>query len=196
MRLAAAAFTIVGVVTAPHMPAQSTWPTYAVAEAPSAFRPAIQRGDLLIISLQSALLSELRRELDANGPVGALAACHIDATGAAYRMAREEGIAAGRTSARLRNPTNKPRPWAAAIVARYADARAQDAEGFVVDLGDRLGLLRPIAEQSICAPCHGPESKLDRRVVATLPDRYPADRATGYANGAMRGWFWVEVPKQ
>jgi hypothetical protein len=111
-------------------------------------------------------------------------------------MAREEGIAAGRTSARLRNPTNKPRPWAAAIVARYADARAQDAEGFVVDLGDRLGLLRPIAEQSICAPCHGPESKLDRRVVATLPDRYPADRATGYANGAMRGWFWVEVPKQ
>ena len=174
MRLAAAAFTIVGVVTAPHMPAQSPWPTYAVAEAPSAFRPAIQRGDLLIISLPSALLSELRRELDANGPVGA----------------------AGRTSARLRNPTNKPRPWAAAIVARYADARAQDAEGFVVDLGDRLGLLRPIAEQSICAPCHGPESKLDRRVVATLPDRYPADRATGYANGAMRGWFWVEVPKQ
>jgi hypothetical protein len=28
-----------------------------------------------------------------------------------------------------------------------------------------------------------------------LLQRYPEDRAIGYAEGDLRGWFWVEVPK-
>jgi hypothetical protein len=27
-----------------------------------------------------------------------------------------------------------------------------------------------------------------------LAARYPDDRATGFAPGDLRGWFWVEVP--
>ena len=170
-------------------------PTYTVAGAPAALRPAIQHGDLVIVALQTALLSELRRDLDSGGAAGAMQACHLDATAVAYRVAREEGIAAGRTSARLRNPTNAPRPWAAEIVARYDNQPTKGLDGFVVDLGDRIGLLRPIREQGMCAPCHGPATGLPPAVRAALADRYPADRAVGFADGDVRGWFWVEVKK-
>jgi hypothetical protein len=68
--------------------------------------------------------------------------------------------------------------------------------GFAVDLGDRVGVLRPIREQRICAPCHGPEEKFSARLRAELADRYPVDRATGFRDGDIRGWFWVEIPKR
>ncbi len=174
----------------------SGWPTYPVAEAPRDLQPAIRRGDLLIVSLQGALLTRLRTDLDAGGPELAIQSCHLAATAATNRAARDEGVAAGRTAARLRNPTNAARPWAAPIVARYADQPSTAVAGFAVDLGDRVGVLRPIREQPICASCHGPEDKLSIGLRAHLAELYPRDRATGFRDGDIRGWFWVEIPKQ
>ena len=174
---------------------RSGWPTYPVGAAPAELRPAIQRGDLVIVQLQSEVLRELGEELAEGGPEHALKSCHVDAAGAALRIARREGVEVGRTSARLRNPRNAPRPWAADIVARHAGKAARAPQGFVVDLGDRVGLLRPIAEQSICATCHGSINKTPPAVRAAIAARYPGDRATGFDEGDLRGWFWVELPK-
>jgi hypothetical protein len=172
-----------------------SWPTYKISEAPAELRQAIQRADLVIVSLQDTLVTELSRDMDQGGPALAVRSCHIDTTSAAYRLARHEGIDAGRTSDRLRVPTNAPKPWAAPIVARYAGARAADVEGFAVDLGSRVGVLRPMAERQICAACHGDREKLDPRVRAELDERYPRDRALFFKPGEVRGWFWVELPK-
>lgn len=171
-------------------------PTYPLAAAPAELRFAIQRGDMVIVSLQNAVLSELTRELNQGGPGGAMKSCHLDATAIAQRVGREEGLAAGRTSDRLRNPLNAPRPWAAPIVRQYAGRRAAGVDGFVVDLGDRIGVMRPIAHRPMCGSCHGPADRLSPAVTAALQDRYPSDKATGFKDGDIRGWFWVEVPKQ
>ena len=77
----------------------------------------------------------------------------LDATFLAQRLARYDGVAAGRTSDRLRNPTNAPPPWAAALVRAHAGERARDVDGFVVELGDKIGLLRPISHQPMCRGC-------------------------------------------
>ena len=169
--------------------------TYAIADAPADLRPAIQRGDMAIIALQSAVLSELTRELGRGGAVAAISFCHLDTTGLARRIGRQEGIVAGRTSDRLRNPSNAPAPWAAPIVERYAGRRAGGLDGFAVDLGETVGVMRPIAHRRMCATCHGPADALSPAVAAELRRRYPADRATGFREGDLRGWFWVEVPK-
>jgi hypothetical protein len=116
--------------------------------------------------------------------------------GAIQRLARAEGIAAGRTSDRLRNPANAPRAWAAPLVTANAGRLARDIDGFAVDLGNAVGVLRPIAERPMCASCHGPAAKMAPAVSAALEARYPADRAVGFAEGEIRGWFWVEVPKR
>lgn len=172
------------------------WPVYTVAQAPEALRPAIQHGDLVIIALQSALLRELTAAIAEGGPEHALQACHLEGAALALRVAKREGVEVGRTSARLRNPRNAPRPWAAGVVARSAGVPARDAGAFAVDLGDRVGLLRPIVQQPLCAACHGRVETMAPAVKAELQRRYPEDRAVGFDAGDLRGWFWVEVPKQ
>ena len=172
------------------------WLTYPIASAPAELRPAVQRADLVIAGLQEAVLSELVRELARGGPSGAIKSCHLDANAAAARTARNADVAVGRTSDRLRNPGNAPRPWAAPIVERYAGRRAAGIDGFAVDLGDRVGVMRPITQRRLCTNCHGPTDELDPRVRSELQARYPDDRAVGFKEGEVRGWFWVEVPKK
>ena len=183
------------VVGAAGAPNQQPLPTYPAAEAPAALRPMVQHADLIIVTLQNALLSELHRRLDSVGPAEALEACHLAAIPVEQRSAKYEGVAVGRTSARLRNPANAPPAWASPIVERYAGQPKASVDGFVVDLGDRVGVLRPIREQPICGSCHGPEQALSPGVSARLAKRYPEDRAVGFHDGEIRGWFWVEVPR-
>ena len=76
-----------------------------------------------------------------------------------------------------------------------ANAKAADVDGFAVDLGDRVGVMRPVAHRAVCSPCHGVEEKLNPEVRKELKDRYVVDHATGFKDGDLRGWIWVEVPK-
>lgn len=177
--------------------AQSPLPasTWSVADAPAEMRYPLSRADLIVASMQDALLRELTDALRTGGPAFAIKSCHIDVIAITQRIGRQEGVAAGRTSDRLRSPTNAPRPWAAALVAENAGRRVRDVPGFVVDLGDKVGVLRPIAQRPMCAACHGAADRLEPVVRAELRDRYPRDRAVGFAEGEIRGWFWVEMPK-
>jgi signal transduction histidine kinase len=177
----------------PGQPARS-WP---IADAPEALRPLVEQADLIVVELQGALLGELSRALAQGGPESAVQSCHIDVIGAARRVAgRRTGIDAGRTSHRLRNPVNEARGWAASFVEADAGRPARDVDGYVVDLGNRIGVLRPIAQQPLCGSCHGPADRLAPAVRDVLALRYPGDRATGFEPGDIRGWYWVELAVQ
>jgi uncharacterized protein DUF3365 len=183
-------------IVATHGQSVRQWPTYSIKQAPEELRPAIQRADLVVIEMQNATSIELARTLSSGGPGEAIRVCHLSATSLVHRLSRDEGIAAGRTAARLRIPTNAPKPWAAPIVKQYADAKAAGVDGFAVDLGDKVGVMRPVLHRATCSPCHGLDEQLDPQVREELKDRYVADRATGFRVGDLRGWIWVEVPKQ
>ena len=170
--------------------------TWRIAEAPPELRGDIARGDLLIVSLHGALQKELSSALAQGGPGFAVNSCHIDVIGVTQRIGRQHGVAAGRTSDRLRNPANAPRPWAAPLVAAYGGQQVREVEGFAVDLGDAVGLLRPIAHRPVCSSCHGTAKSLDPAAYAVVRQRYPSDRAVGFQEGEIRGWFWVEIPKR
>jgi hypothetical protein len=146
--------------------------------------------------MRDALTRELQQMLDSRGPTVAAESAHVDVLAVVHRVGREEGIAAGLTGDRLRNPTNAPRSWAAPLVGEHAGRRARDVEGFVVDLGNRVGVLRPIAHRAVCASCHGPSDVIPAGVKTVIRERYPVDRATGFGEGEIRGWFWAEVPKK
>ena len=184
-------------VLVPSARAQSPLPpgTWRIPDAPAEMRSPISRADLIVVSMQDALLRELTEELREGGPAFALQSCHVDVVGIIRRIGRQEGVAAGRTSDRLRSRANAPLPWAAALVTANAGRRATDVPGFVVDLGNKVGVLRPIAERPMCAACHGAANKLEPPVRAALRDRYPQDQAVGFTDGEIRGWFWVEMPK-
>jgi hypothetical protein len=170
--------------------------TWRIADAPAELRPAISRADVIIAAMHDALMWELNSGLEQGGPALAIKSCHIDAARVAQRVGREQGLAAGRTSDRLRNPTNAPKAWAAPLVKANAGRRVRDVEGFAVDLGDTVGVMRPVAQRPICGSCHGRPDKFSTAIRAEIVDRYPADRATGFEDGDIRGWYWVEVPKR
>jgi hypothetical protein len=178
--------------------AQSSLPpqTWRTGEAPAELHDPIAQGDLIVVSLQAALLRELTDALRQGGPVFALQSCHIDVAGAAARIARQPGVRAGRTSDRLRNTANVPPAWAASLGTSHSATTARDVDGFAVDLGDTVGLLRPIVQRPMCRACHGPPDRIDPAVRAALQARYPKDRAIGFRDGEIRGWFWVEISKQ
>lgn len=186
---------VAAVLMSPVVAAQSEFKSWPVSQAPAELRIPISRADLVVAAMQDAVIRELSDALARGGPAQAIDFCHLDATAAAQRVGRQEGIAAGRTSDRLRDPTNAPRPWAAPLVRANAGRTARSVEGFAVDLGDKVGVLRPIVERPTCAGCHGPAEKLHPAVKLALTDRYPADRAVGFHDGEIRGWFWVEMPK-
>jgi len=66
----------------------------------------------------------------------------------------------------------------------------------VVDLGENVGVLRPIGTADTCTHCHGTPSSLGPEVRDVLAKAYPADRATGFAAGDLRGWMWAEVTRR
>ena len=167
-----------------------------IAQAPAELRPAIEIADGVFAEIRKAHLTEITRAVASGGPGGAITVCHQSSAAVIERVKREKGFDVGRTSDRLRNPTNVPKPWAAEIVRKYAGGTAASVDGFYVNLGDRVGIIRPVEEAAICAGCHGPADRLEPRVHKELKERYPADHATGFKTGEIRGWLWAEVPIQ
>ena len=145
--------------------------------------------------LQRSLLAKLSAAMTSGGPVAAVEVCRTDARTIAESVAKAQGLELGRTSHRLRSPANAPRAWARPAVDAAAGSKAA-AEGLkVFDLGDRVGVLRPIGTAEACTTCHGAPDQVRKNLGAALAGAYPQDRAIGFAPGDLRGWMWAEVPK-
>jgi hypothetical protein len=153
------------------------------AAAPEELRPALARAAEGI----RAAACEVERRFGEGDP---------DANAARCEGAEPvPGVVVGRTSARLRNPRNAPPAWARGQVAATDGRKAADVPAAAFDLGDRVGLLRPIEVRRRCLHCHAPRQALAEGTRAWLERAYPEDRAVGYAPGDLRGYWWAEAPK-
>lgn len=165
-------------------------------EVPAALAPAVARGEAAMQELAQRLFARLNELILQGGPVSAIRVCRSEAPAIAKAVGATHGLEIGRTSFRLRNPANAPRGWAASHVHAAAGKKAGEVKLVVVDLGDRLGLLRPVGVMPACTRCHGAVDGIDQDVRAALASGYPEDRATGFAPGDLRGFVWVEIGKR
>jgi hypothetical protein len=136
------------------------------------------------------LTVRLQEELSAAGPTAAISVCRLEAPQFAKAVAKEHGVAIGRTSWRLRNQNNLPPAWANELVAERIAEPA-----YLVGPDGQLGALLPIRLAKNCETCHGPSGQIGPEIRQVLAEHYPADQATGFVEGELRGWFWVEVPR-
>jgi hypothetical protein len=167
--------------------------TYPIADVPPALAPAVEKAEAAIGSLLQRLSGRLLAELRQGGPARALAVCREEAPGLTAQAAGDSGVKLGRTSHRLRNPENRAPAWAEALVAAAAGKKASEVGTTVVDLGDGVGVLRPIGTLPPCTQCHGAADRLAPGIAGLLREAYPQDRAVGFAEGDLRGFFWAEV---
>ncbi len=141
-------------------------------------------------ALTSSLLVELKSALEKGGPTAAIPVCRERARELATEVSADLDLQIGRTSERLRNPANTAPAWAVSAVTDHGAAGTPLA----LEHGtDGLGVLFPIRIAPACLACHGSEESLGEGVTEALTANYPQDRATGYAEGDLRGWFWVEL---
>ena len=182
------------VVAACREPAQEARP-HPLDLVPDELRATALVADQAANQLQKRLGSRLLEEMARGGAAGAVEVCRDEAQLLTRAVHDELGIAVGRTSHRLRNPKNAPPPWAAEYVSASSGKKFEEVRPMIFDLGDRIGLLRPIGLQGPCVSCHGPAEVIDPAVRDRIAAAYPDDRATGFALGDLRGWIWVEASK-
>lgn len=138
--------------------------------------------------LAASLMSRLVQAMVDGGPAGAIEVCSQEAPSIADRVGKENGVRIGRTSFRIRNPRNEPPAWA----IPWVEQRVESPQFQVLETGETAALF-PIRIQPTCLACHGKEIQPEIR--DQLAMLYPNDQATGFALDELRGWFWVEVPR-
>ncbi len=148
---------------------------------------AVAAKDALFKQLSTRLMDVIQKQ----GPAAAIEVCRSEAPEIATSVSKRYGVKMGRTSFKTRNPSNQAPQWANPLIEK----RVEDPT-FVSLPEGKTGALLPIVLKSKCVTCHGPKEQLAKDVRAALQRLYPDDQATGFAEGDLRGWFWVEVPAQ
>jgi hypothetical protein len=166
-----------------------------VVDADSPARPVYdeeaikQQAAQALLPFKQQLMQALQRGLE-QGPAQAIDVCRLQAPAIAA-AASVDGVTIGRTSFRLRNPGNAPSVWQQVGLRHYQ--QSEDREPMLIDLENgQMGYMEPIVTAPMCLACHG--SELSVEVKDALAKHYPADQATGFAAGDLRGIFWVSLP--
>jgi hypothetical protein len=167
----------------------SGWTVVTSEELTEAQAAQQKRGLEAIQAMTGMLMGELTTALDEDGPDGAIEVCSMRAPEIAGLISNEYGVVLGRTSFRLRNQSNRPPEWAAELVENEVAEPI-----WLVGPDGRVGGLLPIRARAECGMCHGPREQISPEVIAKLDEYYPDDAATGFAEGDLRGWIWVEAP--
>jgi hypothetical protein len=172
-------------------------PEQATTEIPleETYAGEVQHAKHIFGLVAAALMTRLSDALEEIGAPAAIAVCKVEAPMWTSRATDGTGIEAGRTSHALRNPANAPRPWMEPIVKEGAGKKVSEVGMRVVDLGEKVGVARPIGTMGLCVTCHGDDKAVSAEVVTAIAQKYPDDKARGFAEGDVRGWFWAEVPK-
>jgi hypothetical protein len=107
----------------------------------------------------------------------------------------------GRTSLKLRQPKNAPDDWELRQLRRFEERKAAGEGVATLEVGayaEKDGkrvfrYMKAIPTAPLCLNCHG--ASLAPEVAAKLHELYPADAATGFNAGDLRGAFTItETP--
>jgi hypothetical protein len=168
------------------------------------------RSSALADQLMGELKAELGAALQSGGPTAAIEVCRTRAPEIAARLSAQSGAKVSRTALRVRNPANEPDFYERAVMERFAreievaadPARPADAPKPVTEAqiewpnleagGVDHFYMRAIVMQPQCLPCHGETLAPD--VAKAIQQHYPADQATGFTPGQLRGAVVVRWP--
>lgn len=162
---------------------------------PKEHEAGVAKAQGAIGELKKTLSGRLQEAIKSGGHASGIDVCASEAGKLTADIASKNGLEIGRTSHKLRNEQNAPRPWVKAYLDEVAGKPAKDVKPAVYDLGAKLGVVEPLGTQALCVTCHGPAQGIPAEVKQKLGERYPKDQATGFAEGDVRGVVWVELAK-
>jgi uncharacterized protein DUF3365 len=143
------------------------------------------------------LIGELQKALAAGGPVAAIEVCNVEAPEIAAQVSTEKGMSVRRTSLKLRQPANKPDAWELRQLQSFEQRKSAGESAAAIEVGEfvessgkrQFRYMKAIPTAELCLTCHG--SAIAPEVSARLKALYPADAATGFKAGDLRGAFTI-----
>lgn len=148
----------------------------------------ISKSEAIVNEFQGELKSKLVQAMKSGGPVNAIEVCKSEAPVITQLMSKKYNVELQRVSKKHRNPINKPDAMQTTILD-YMES--QPANSYYQEFGDNQAIYaKKITTAKVCLACHG--DVVDASVASALEKHYPADLATGYKEGELRGIFSVK----
>lgn len=149
-------------------------------------------------SLAGTLVPTLQAAIREGGTSNAVSVCRIEAPVIAARVSNDR-VEIGRTALRVRNPDNAPDDWERSMLESFASRMAAGADPASLESwttewrdGRHVGRwIKAIPTAPMCTTCHGVDLEPD--LAAAIAALYPADQATGFRVGELRGAFTATI---
>ena len=156
------------------------------------------KGDSIVQLTFDTLRSALQQSMKERGVAGAIEYCNINAYAITSQYAKKD-IVIRRTAEKYRNPGNAPDSIERIVFAQYTSflKNKQPLENVVLKTSGNIHYFKPIILQPMCTNCHGiAGSDVQPAVVKEIKRRYPADMATGFSVGDLRGMWHIRFPSK
>ena len=155
----------------------------------------LQEARLLAKTFGGDLKSVLKTAMETGGPIKALEVCNLQAVPIAERISSSSGWSVGRTSLKVRNIDNEPDEWESKTLLEFEQRKMAGEDlnkmeySEVVNDGDKMVFryMKAIPTAGLCVSCHG--ANLNDKISKKIKLLYPADKATGFNVGDIRGAF-------
>lgn len=148
-------------------------------------------------ALGGELKNTLQTSMKANGPVESITLCHSVAMPITNTISTAQSMKVARTSLKYRNQDNKPDAWEQSVLEQFEQRKSSGEDVEKMEFGEVSELdgkqvfryMKAIPAGDVCLKCHG--ENIAEPVAARINSLYPADMATGFKKGDIRGAFTV-----
>ena len=152
-------------------------------------------GDKIATVAFQSLSGHLKSAMTSGGVANAINYCNVQALPLTDSLSRNFDVEIKRTSSQLRNPANAPDSLETYMLELYQDIlkMKKPMVGKAILARDQnVRYFAPIMVKPQCLTCHGTVGQqVTDTTYSLLQARYPADAATGYKEGQLRGIWSV-----
>jgi hypothetical protein len=153
------------------------------------------RGQAITSQAFGLLSSNLLTAIQQSGVSNALPFCSALAMPLTSLVANTNDVTLRRVSHRPRNPVNRASAWERELIERYRSTLAAgEKPSPVLITNDTVTFYAPIViTNQLCLQCHGkPGEELALENLEVIRRLYPADEATGFGLGEIRGLWRID----
>jgi len=139
-----------------------------------------------------SLKPELKKAMQAGGPVNAISVCAEKAPAIAQGLRDDTGWYVNRVSLKARNnQTAIPDAWEKKVLEQFdqrqANGETAEKMAFSEIVDGKFRFMKAQGVEPVCMSCHAAE--IEPETEAALREKYPLDKARGYSLGQIRGAF-------
>ena len=145
------------------------------------------------------LSTQLTEQMKAGGPAQAIPFCNEKALPITNQLSEKFDATIKRTSNNLRNQENVPSKRELEILDNFHKMKLENKQLMPiveVDATNKKHFYAPIIMKANCLVCHGTINEaVNIKTDSILKSLYPNDKATGYAEGDLRGIWSITFNK-